>query len=510
MRRGAEAALVGAAAAAMHAPLLHTVGWLGDEGIALDAAQRMLGGEALYRDLFEILPPGGFLVTEAWMRAAGSSLAVARLVPLGCTALSAALLYHTARAVSGSRWLATLATLAFSLSSTGAVIVGHHALATALATSAAALVVEVALRPAPAPKSAIAIGLLVGAALMVVPTRGALLALASAVVFLSAARPRRELALLAAGGAVAPSLAALWIAHAGALSFAGAAMAFAARRYPAVQRVPFGNAADAYTWPLVPLTLLAFALAASAVVLARREALADARLRAALPLALAALASSQPRPDARHLALAFPLVAPLLTWALARLCARLSTGARLAAALSCAPLLALPLAAWGRRLALDRTLPSVTLAAGTVKLEAGVSPDELVPLARRLMALPPDEGLFVYPYDPLLPFLVGRRPIGRHDLFQPGYTLPSQYRATCEAAARSAAWVVLDRRTMSDEWLRAMWPATVDTMPPERRAFEAAIERGWAPVLVGARFELRRRVEPIAPSLCRSISLIDP
>ncbi len=40
--------------------------WLGDEGIFLHAAVRILGGEVLYRDFFELLPPGSFLAVAAW------------------------------------------------------------------------------------------------------------------------------------------------------------------------------------------------------------------------------------------------------------------------------------------------------------------------------------------------------------------------------------------------------------------------------------------------------------
>ena len=50
----------------------------GDEGVLLNGAERMLRGSKLYADLFEFLPPGGFLLTEAWFSIAGISLVSAR------------------------------------------------------------------------------------------------------------------------------------------------------------------------------------------------------------------------------------------------------------------------------------------------------------------------------------------------------------------------------------------------------------------------------------------------
>ena len=47
-------------------PFLRSVFSLGDEGILLQGADRLLRGERLYRDFFEFLPPGGFLLTAGW------------------------------------------------------------------------------------------------------------------------------------------------------------------------------------------------------------------------------------------------------------------------------------------------------------------------------------------------------------------------------------------------------------------------------------------------------------
>jgi len=45
-------------------PILRWLLWLGDEGVVLNGAVRILDGQVLYRDFFEILPPGAFLIPQ--------------------------------------------------------------------------------------------------------------------------------------------------------------------------------------------------------------------------------------------------------------------------------------------------------------------------------------------------------------------------------------------------------------------------------------------------------------
>src|SRR5262245_640952 len=76
------------------------VHWLGDEGIFLHAAARILGGEVLYRDFFEFLPPGSFLAVAAWMKLFGAGFASMRALALCVIVVIAVLLYATARLAS--------------------------------------------------------------------------------------------------------------------------------------------------------------------------------------------------------------------------------------------------------------------------------------------------------------------------------------------------------------------------------------------------------------------------
>ena len=58
-------------------PFLTTM--LGEEdGIWMGAATRLRSGRVMYRDFFEFLPPLSFLLTEAWLKVVGVSIAGAR------------------------------------------------------------------------------------------------------------------------------------------------------------------------------------------------------------------------------------------------------------------------------------------------------------------------------------------------------------------------------------------------------------------------------------------------
>ena len=105
--------LVGLAACG---PFFHSVAWLGDEGVLLHAAVRILGGEVLYRDFFGILPPGGYLIVTAWMKLFGVDFASVRALAVGVIVGIAALIYAAARLSSGSRPIRIIIEYATTLS----------------------------------------------------------------------------------------------------------------------------------------------------------------------------------------------------------------------------------------------------------------------------------------------------------------------------------------------------------------------------------------------------------
>ena len=89
-------------AIAYYVPILRWLSWLGDEGVLLHGAVRVLDGQTLYRDFFEILPPGAFLIPAAWLKVFGAGFVSARVFSSLVIATIAALLYTAARLTSGS------------------------------------------------------------------------------------------------------------------------------------------------------------------------------------------------------------------------------------------------------------------------------------------------------------------------------------------------------------------------------------------------------------------------
>jgi hypothetical protein len=100
-------------------------------------------------------------------------------------------------------------------------------------------------------------------------------------------------------------------------------------------------------------------------------------------------------------------------------------------------------------------------------------------MIQRLAALPPQDRVFVYPYDPLLPVLTGHPHPASLDILIPQYTTPAQYDRTCREVMAGANWVVFNPSINSPEFYRLIYPAMTDSSPPAKVAFEAALYKGF-------------------------------
>ena len=89
---------------------------IGDEGIVLQGAQRILEGQILYRDFFSFLTPGSFYWNALFLKIFGNSILVARTVLLVEGALLSTITYLLARRVC-ARWTSFLAALSVTLTS---------------------------------------------------------------------------------------------------------------------------------------------------------------------------------------------------------------------------------------------------------------------------------------------------------------------------------------------------------------------------------------------------------
>ena len=169
----------------VHAVLSRRYG-LGDEGVLLNGAQRMLRGSTLYVDFFQFLPPGGFVLTKVWFSIAGIRLGPARSLAILTIVGIACFTYLACRQASKNAPLSALLATGWVMMSQGTwPQVSHHWFTTlfSMVTAWAALAnVEHAQRWLRWPLIA---GVAAGMAVMVTPHRGALAMLAAVTVFLN-------------------------------------------------------------------------------------------------------------------------------------------------------------------------------------------------------------------------------------------------------------------------------------------------------------------------------------
>jgi hypothetical protein len=492
--------LIGLAACA---PFFRYVGSLGDEGVLLHGAVRILGGEVLYRDFFGILPPGGYLIVTAWMKVFGVGFAGVRVLAVAVIVGIAALIYAAARLSSGSRPLAALVAIAWVVLSQGALtVISHHWFTTAVSmASAVGLLLAVG---APARRgAAFAGGLFAGTAAMVSSTRGALMCVALLAVLLTLRSGRARLMSAMAGIALIPTAMVLHVAANAALAAAfDDVIRYPALHYTGIQAVPFGMGGSAQHLALVALFPMAFVLAGAALALKRVALWCDPCFRVSLALAIVGLLGSYPRPDHVHILFTVPLACPLFALAAAEVrgLGRIAVGALFIG------LCLVGLAGAMATAVIVSRSPMVATARGLVVPGRNLPAHDFAALMFQIESIRSGGAFFFYPYSPLLPYLTGRRHAAAVDVIVPGYTSAEQFRETCVRVASEAHWVVIDRQWSDPNFLRRIFPAMRVPDPPEKREFEAALRVAFDKIIHSStRFELRERSEDGSARLCDRI-----
>jgi len=501
-------AIVAATSGLICLPFISLVYWLGDEGILLHGAARMLRGETLYRDFFEFYPPGGFVIVETWLRVFGESFRSARILAILCVMAIAGVTYRTCRMVGGSPALSAGLVLSWVISSQGEWTgVNHHWFTTlfSMVTASTVLGAKHVDR-----EYALLGGLAGGVAAIVTPTQGALTILAGAFSFAGEAAGRSGLATYIAACAIAPIAALAYVIwHDTAANAFNDIIVFAATRYSNVQGVPFGWGSTRQSL-LLAILFQCSAYAALLATLPRpRLRLPDKDWRTCILLWGVGLIATFPRPDVIHIAFTAPLALPLLARALAQIANR---GLRILHHVIVGALLfgaAIVSISYGGAVHGAISASKINTASGYIRVvdRGDADTDGLADVLQAIEAKPSRDLFLLYPYMPFATFLTQRSDVSPVDVFVPGYTTPYQYHQACVAAMRDAAWVVRDRKWIDPRHLRKIFPKMLDPTPPEARQFDLALQRGFQLSDQFGDFELRRRTAMANENLCRPLAL---
>jgi hypothetical protein len=486
----ALATLLLAGTAGYWALLLPRVLGAADEGGYLYQALRVAAGDVLYRDVFNINPPGSYWFMAALFRLFGACLGTARWASAAVGGLTAALAYVACRRIDVRPGLALAAGLCqpalFQLAWPYA---SAHWLATCLVV--ALVLVLVGGRAPTSPARALAAGVVVGVLAAVHHHKAAVVAAGVVVVLAgeaaaasrAGARPRLAAGLVAfvAGiAAIVVPVAAVIVARAGPrpvfealfVQVAGYGGAFSSR-WGEVSILSAPEAA--YTHPALlrwlPVLLVAGAVR---VVVAWRGRAPLAAFRATLVLLVvpaAATVSILYFPDFVHIAvigiLFAMLAAHLLEGALGWLASRTRAAAAVGAALTA--LLVLALGAdleRHRRRAVAEFPYALATPFGRVSFRTAADAARIARLRGLVAADGQPRLLLSYPVYPALYLLTGTENPTRYVFLRPGYSPPAQL---------DEVIATMDRRAVP-------WATVVRFLVPPGDPVFAYLERRYEPV----------------------------
>jgi len=468
-------------------PFLNSVFSLGDEGILLQGADRLLRGEKLYLDFFEFHPPGSFLLTATWLWCTKINLFAARMLTCVVIAAIASLSYLIGYRILRSAAVSAIFAMAWVVMSQGEWTQGNHHWFTTIfcMIELCALLFWI---DAPHRLLFLSVaGLAGGTAAMITPNRGALMLVAGLAAFSSARRQFGELIVYCATAFVMPVLLILYVASQGALIAAfDSVILYPLKQYAGIQSVPYGTGWDGQNAVLAFLLPAAIILALLHISRDWRAALNDRVLRLFVCSALAAFCGFAARADIVHISFAAPLIIPLLQYCITPV----FPSARLLR-LSMVLVIGLALGISSTVFLADAFLmvrsPELQTPRGSVKVRR---PNTKL-IIQRIKDLPPNDTIFFYPFDPLLAFLMDRANPSRLDLFAPNYTTVAQFDNECRSVMRSAKWIVIDHGTI-ESWERVFPAMRGHSAPPERLQFERELERAFSFVARDGSFELRQ------------------
>jgi hypothetical protein len=430
-----------------------------DEGILLDAAERMAHGQRLYVDFFAYLAPGSFWLQELAFRIFGVTLAAGRLIVCLDFSLQCAVIFWIVARLGYPRAGVLTVVVFLGLEASNPVLLSpsHRWDSAALALLSVAWGLEGYLGG----KRIwwVLAGASIAAAAVCTPTMG-LVAAITAIALLSSARRAFLWPYLAACAAVWAAAAAFLAAGGIALPFLHQ-LAWTAANYSRVNVTPYGRFnggwqgfLDSTAAAAAPLRAFLFLVAALPAILpvaallgwllGWRRVAQPLRFPLAWLLALMAamVLTTWPRPDIGHLTIVAPLGYALAALLLAD---RAPRWLGRAAAVVMLPWALVSLAESGRAIAAEVTLPSPV---GNLRLD----PDARPAIARLLSLVHPSQPLYVHPYLPLFYFLTQASNPTRYSHLAPGMMTAADEASTLrDLKVNSPGWVLylpLDARTL--------------------------------------------------------------
>ena len=458
-----------------------------DEGIYLDAAERILHGQKPYVDFFGVVTPGSFWVQALAFRLLGVTQAAGRVPVVFYLALECALIYWLVEryASRAAAIVTTLFFLAFQTADAAMVTAQHRWDSGALAL--ASIVLCVVGQSRARRRWLVASGILMAGAALATPS----VALVGIVTlawlpWTAGQRVRAAWYLLGLSLGTTAAGLALWLD--GILPAFFGQLGWLSRNYAAVNVMHYGaiiggyralfDGAKAWELPIracvvfciaLPAVLPVVALVGGAALRARREGRGLLYLFLCL---IALVASTYPRSDVAHLE-----YIAALPYAVAAIVLYRYIPARPRAWLT------ICMGMWAAVFVAQAQLPGRLVPLQTPVGEVRASATEAPAVAELLARVQPRQSLFVYPYKPLFYFLTQAENPTRFSYLQPGLMTPEDAGlALSELKAQPPDWVLymdlnqaeFERVFPSGKKFEAHFPALEDWIKSNYRSNGAA------------------------------------
>jgi 4-amino-4-deoxy-L-arabinose transferase-like glycosyltransferase len=431
-----------------------------DEGLSLQAAQRILQGQVPYRDFFSLVTPGSYYWTALLFRVFGDSILVTRATLVAYGGLFSLLTYFLARRVC-SRSHAALGACLLTITSLPYYFVAEHNWDSTVWTCLA-LYCAVRLLERPNLSWAFALGFFASLTCLFEQSKGGGLALGLAAGFLllsyrfgrRALFTGKRLAALALGLTLPVFVTLLYFGVERSLRPMLADWLWPLKHYNSVNLVPYGYLplsplewhtihSGSLLWRLFALftlspTFLIPALPILALMLlgchlfGLRAHRAWDREQAYYVLVCSCIAGLLlsvlvARPDLSHIIYLAPIFYLVLCWILE---GKAFGGAFLPATRPViAAYVVLSFSGFGLALLLNAGNARQTLKTRRGTLRTTIQ-DAVVPYVQA--HVPEGTEIFVYPYQPLYYYLTGSNNITSYDFLYPGYNTPGQFRQAAQ------------------------------------------------------------------------------